>query len=251
MQCVKYREVEYLLRGDDAEKGFRLPVEEDRSLSERQVGDIRGRQMVSQRRDDMWCPSRARVGSFVSNVMYVDFLRMDLPAGTSIIGFAADALVVCAADDVRILELRINESLLRVKRWLDSRGLKMALERTKALLFTDRRSFQYPRIVLGEHKVEWKTSIKYLGVQLGRRRSFGDHLKIAAAKAIQCEANLARLMPNIGEPREVKRRLVANVVYSKLLYAALVWANALQNHTFQRKLFSAQRLVAAENSFSI
>ena len=27
------------------------------------------------------------------------------PAGTSIVGFADDALVVCAADDVRILEL--------------------------------------------------------------------------------------------------------------------------------------------------
>ena len=43
--------------------------------------------------------------------MYDDFLRMDLPAGTSIIGFADDALFVCAAD-VRILELRINECLL-------------------------------------------------------------------------------------------------------------------------------------------
>ena len=40
-----------------------------------------------------------------------DFLRIDLPVGTSIIGFADDALVVCAADDVEILELRINDSL--------------------------------------------------------------------------------------------------------------------------------------------
>ena len=86
--------------------------------------------------------------------MYDDFLRMDLPAGTSIIAFADDALVVCAADDVGILELRINESLRRAKRWLDRRGLKMAPEKTEASLVTDRRSFQYPRIVLGEHEVE-------------------------------------------------------------------------------------------------
>ena len=98
----------------------------------------------------------------------------------------------------------------------------MAPEKTKALLVTDRRSFQYPRIVLGEHEVDWKTSIKYLGVQLDRRLSFGEHLKIAAAKAIQCGASLARLMPNIGGPREAKRRLVASVVQSKLLYAAPV-----------------------------
>ena len=56
--------------------------------------------------------------------MYDDFLRIDLPAGTSIIGFADDALVVYAADDVKILELRINDSLWRAKRCLDSRCLK-------------------------------------------------------------------------------------------------------------------------------
>ena len=100
------------------------------------------------------------------------------------VGFADDTLVVCAAEDLRILKLGINESLWWSKRWLDSRGLKMALEKTEALLVTD-RSFQYPRIVGGEHEVNWKTSIKYLGVQLYQRLSFGEHLEIATAKAIQ------------------------------------------------------------------
>ena len=106
----------------------------------------------------------------------------------------------------------------------------MAPEKTESLLITERRSFQYPRIVLGEHEVEWKTSIKYLGVQLDRRISFGEDLKIAAAKAIQCRANLVQLMRNIDGPREVKRSLVASVVHSKLLYVAPVWDNVLQNH---------------------
>ena len=88
--------------------------------------------------------------------MYDDFLRMDLPAGTSIIGFADNALVVCAADDVIILELRINESLCWSNRWLDSRCLKMAPKKTEALLVTDRRSVQYPNIVLRDHVIEWK-----------------------------------------------------------------------------------------------
>ena len=163
--------------------------------------------------------------------MYDDFLRMDLPAGMSI-GFVDDALVVCAADNVEILELRINDSLWRAKRWLDSRGLKMAPEKTEALLVTDRRSFQYPRIVLGEHEIEWEKSIKYLG---------GEHLQIATAKVMQCGAALTRLMPNIGGPREAKRRLVANVVNSKQLYAAPVWTSALNNYAIQEKLFLAQR----------
>ena len=99
-------------------------------------------------------PQGSRVVTLVWIVMYDDFLRMDLPAGTSIVDFADDALVVCAADNVGILELRINDSLWRAKRWLDSRGLKMGPEKNEALLVTDRRSFQYPKIVLGEHEIE-------------------------------------------------------------------------------------------------
>ena len=72
--------------------------------------------MVFPRRDDMWRPSRLTGGPLVWNVMYDDFLCRDLPAGTRIIGFADDALVVCAANDVRILELRMNESPWREKR---------------------------------------------------------------------------------------------------------------------------------------
>ena len=69
-------------------------------------------------KEEMTCGATqgSRVGPLVWNVMYDDFLRMDLPTGTSIIGFADDALVVCAADDVGILELRINDSLWRAKR---------------------------------------------------------------------------------------------------------------------------------------
>ena len=93
------------------------------------------------------------MGPLIWNVTYDDFLLMDLPAGTSIIGFADDALVACAADGVRILELRMNESLWRAKRWLDSRRLKMAPEKTEALLATDRRSFRYPKIAFGRHDV--------------------------------------------------------------------------------------------------
>ena len=102
----------------------------------------------------------------------------------------------------------------------------MAPEETQVFLVMDRRSFQYPKIVLGEHEVVWKTSIKHLGVQLDWRLSFGKHQQIKTTKAIQCGANWARLMPNIGGPREAKRRLVASVVHSKLK----VWSSALKNH---------------------
>ena len=69
-------------------------------------------------------------------------------------------------------------------------------------------------------------------------------LRLELHAKTQCGANLARLLPNIVGPREAKRRLVASVVHSKLLYAAPAWASVLQNHAMQGRLFSAQRVVA-------
>ena len=57
------------------------------------------------------------------------------------------------------------------------------------------------------------------------------------------EKTEALLVPDISGPREAKRRLVAIVVNSKLLYAAPIWTCALNNHAILKKLFSAQRSV--------
>ena len=121
-------------------------------------------------KEEMTCgaPQGSRVGPLVWNVMNDNFLHMDLPAETSIIGLMNDALVVYAADDIRIPELRVNDSLWREKRWLDSRCLKMAPEKSEALLVTSRRSFQCPKIVQAEHEIEWKWQKRWHGDQCRR-----------------------------------------------------------------------------------
>ena len=55
--------------------------------------------------------------------------------------------MTCVAQDVRILELRINERLWWAKRCLNSRGFKITPEKTEALLVTDSRSFQYYQVM--------------------------------------------------------------------------------------------------------
>ena len=54
--------------------------------------------------EEMTCgaPQGSRVGPLAGNVMYDDFLRLGLPARTSIIDFADDALVACAAESMKV-----------------------------------------------------------------------------------------------------------------------------------------------------
>ena len=128
-------------------------------------------------------------------LVYDGFLRMDLPAGTSIIGITDDALIVCATQDVETLELSINESMWQKKRWLNNTGLEMTLKKTDSLLVMSRRSFRYPKIVLGGREGAWSRRIKDLGIQLHQRLSFGENLQFAMTKAIQFGVNLTRLLP--------------------------------------------------------
>ena len=105
-----------LYQGDDVKKGSRLFVRMiDNYLSDRWV--------IYE--DEKWflkvemtygALQGSRVGPFVWNVMYEDFLLMDLPTRTNVISLADDALVVCAVEDVGILELRQGRPL--VGRWV-------------------------------------------------------------------------------------------------------------------------------------
>lgn len=67
------------------------------------------------------------------------------------------------------------------------------------------------------------------------------HFGYAAKKDLKTINRLSQIMPNIGGPRENKRKLYSAVAHSVLLYAAPVWADELT--ASKSKLHSAQKLV--------
>ena len=189
-------------------------------------------------------PQGSRLGPFLWNVLYDDILNINLPNNTQLIGYADDTLIISHSDNIKVLELRVNEALFRVKRWLDRRRLQMAAQKTEAVLITDRRAFHFPDIRLGEECIQWKRQITYLGVEIDHRLSFGPHISAMAGKAARTGSNLARMLPNVGGPREAKRRTISGVVHSQLLYAAPVWAGSLEKQTIRCKYDQVQRRMA-------
>ena len=51
-------------------------------------------------------------------------------------------------------------------------------------------------------------------------------------------------MPNVEGPKEKKRRLLASVVYSRMLYAVPIWPDALEKKYTEDMLTKAQRYIA-------
>lgn len=186
----------------------------------------------------------SRMGPDLWNSSYDDFLNLPLPDGCTIFGFADDALFLVWDDDERLLELKVNTGLFLIKRWMDSRGLKLALHKTEAVLMTDRRVFRKPVIRLSNEIIEWKKQLRYLGVELDHKLSFGPHIMRITQRALETTTQLSRIMPNTRGPSEWKRKVVCSSAYSQLLYAAPVWAEALEKKTLLQKVLSVQRIMA-------
>lgn len=94
-------------------------------------------------------------------------------------------------------------------------------------MFTTKRDYEILDLqILGE-LVKIKDQIKYWGLELHRMLDIRAHLEAASKKTHTTAVLLSRLMPNLGGAVQRKRRLLAIVVDSKMLYGSLIWVGAL------------------------
>lgn len=196
--------------------------------------------------EEMSCgaPQGSRLGPFFWNLVYDSFLEMKLTRGARIIGFADDAILIVEAGNEIQLELRMEENISRIKSWLESRELEMAVHKTEALLVTKRKKYRKPKLEIEGVAIEWKNQITYLGVEIDRNLSFGPHINKVALKASKTIGNLCRLMPNVGGSKEKKRKLIASVATSQMLYAAPAWREGASKTSYLKRLTAVHRLGA-------
>lgn len=200
-------------------------------------------------------PQGSVLGPSLWNVMYDEVLRLDLPGGAKTFAFADDLALVVVAKTTKMLELKTDEALRVVNRWLEEAGLCLAKEKTEAVFFTRKRRLPPPTISVNGHIVKFTRAVKYLGIIIDDKLSFMRHTEDAAAKAARVAEDLARLMPNVGGPKTSRRRLYNDVVHSVLLYGAPVWAGAMKMGKAKLNLArvqrrSAIRVVAAYSTIS-
>ena len=107
-------------------------------------------------------------------------------------------------------------------------GLKLVEHKTEAVLFTSRKQVENITLDMGMYTITSQPCIRYLGVMLDAILSFKPNVEHAAVKAAKVATALARLMPNIGGPRQPRRKLIASVVTSILTYGITIWGESLK-----------------------
>lgn len=171
-------------------------------------------------------PQGSVLGPILWNMAYDGVFELDLTQDAILIGYADDlALMVTAGTKEKIQEVT-NNAVENIENWLDQKGLTLAREKTEGVIVVERRKLKELTITIGESEINTQESVKYLEVMIGRNMNWAAHSRHIRVKAEKCAKALSRLMPNCGGGSQSRRRILASVVNSMVLYAAPVWTDA-------------------------
>lgn len=188
-------------------------------------------------------PQGSVLGPLLWNIMYNGILRLILPLGTRLVAFADDVALIVVGKYIDDISNMFEDAMDIIEEWMSRVGLTLAAQKTEAVLVTGRKTMESITLNIAGHDIVSKPCIKYLGVIIDARLSFKDHINAVCDKASNVSGALMRLMPNIGGPRQIRRRLLATVTQSVLLYSAPTWASSLDKKSHSGRLVKAMRPV--------
>ncbi|KAL1447310.1 hypothetical protein WDU94_005527 [Cyamophila willieti] len=206
---------------------------------------FKDRRLITPNGEDMRMSAGVPTGSVIAptlwNIFYDGVLRLDMPEGVTLVGYADDLAVMVTAKTEAMLEGNANQALQSISEWLGAHGLQLAPEKTEAALLIGKKMCGTINLFVDGARVEVKNEIRYLGVILDKRLNFGPHVQHVSVKAANRVGALVRLMPRRTGPSLQKRKLLYRVVESTIVYAAPIWKDICNVELYQNKLLRVQR----------
>lgn len=120
-------------------------------------------------------------GSALSPTLYNIFIY-DIPTSlvgdTKITNYADDTLIFTNNRNISVINKNLTQSTQIITEYMNKWKIGINKGKTSLTLYTNRRTKQLPNtaLELGECKIEWTSSMKYLGVILDKRLTFNEEI---------------------------------------------------------------------------
>ncbi|KAF2889544.1 hypothetical protein ILUMI_16629, partial [Ignelater luminosus] len=119
---------------------------------------------------------------------------------------------IVTASSTQDLKRRANNTIELARNWIGIHGLKIAPEKSEAILLRSRGPPGQSSFKIGEHGFALSKTLTYLGVTLDNHGTFEAHVTRVTNKANTKLAKLARLLPNIAGPNSKTRAMLYETV---------------------------------------
>lgn len=169
-------------------------------------------------------PQGSVLGPTLWNSGYDGVLDINLPQGAKTIAYADDLALLVTGRTMEALEATAQEALDAIEYWMRRNRLKLAPEKTEAVMLVKRRKERTPKVNLAGHAIAISKTVKYLGVTLQAELTGVEHVRQATLKAAKAATDIAKILPRTYGASEAQRRVLSTVSQSIALYGAPVWA---------------------------
>ncbi|KAJ3639725.1 hypothetical protein Zmor_003066 [Zophobas morio] len=181
-------------------------------------------------------PQDSVLGPLLCIVFYDDLLRLKILRVTQVC-FADDLVLVSGtAETQNTLKYIVNKALDMV-----IRKMELAVEKTKGLILYGPRKRDTVSFKIRNTEISPRKELKYLGVVLGNKGTFGAHIRYATDKAEKSIAALGKLMPDGGPTGRTRKILLNGVANSVTLYGVPIRYEACEIAKHRERLLSTQR----------
>jgi Reverse transcriptase (RNA-dependent DNA polymerase)/Endonuclease-reverse transcriptase len=185
-------------------------------------------------------------GSILGPVLFNIFINdIPKPCNAEIGIYADDTVIYESSRQISCLTRRLQEGLDDLQDWYQKWRVKINVAKSEAILFTGRRpgtSKPTTRPQLFGLKIDWKPVIRYLGVHLDTRLTFGEHVNKIKGRAY---GRLAELYPLLNQKSALSKSkgllLYKTLIRPIMSFAPAVWGGADKRHI--RKLQIVQNKV--------
>ena len=167
-------------------------------------------------------------GSVLGPILFSIFLN-DIFNCTSFntFSFADDTTCMASSDNIQELYRVVNTNLSELYDWLCANRLKLNAQKTKYVLFTNKKLVTIPVIKINDHIIEKVDKIKVLGVTIDEKLTFKYHIHEINRKL----AYTSHLIKRLSFLKVNTLRMVYYAYgYSALTYANTIWGNSAKSH---------------------
>ena len=174
-------------------------------------------------------------GSVLSVTLFaiaINSLMETLPVGVQGSLFVDDFAIYCSASSAVEACRKIQVALNAASKWADVNGFRFSPQKTKAIRFTRKRRIEeVPTLFLKGNILPYEEEVKFLGVILDKKLTFGAHIDDLSNR-VKKSLDILKVVSHFdwGADRKTLLRLYTTLCLSKLDYACQIYGSACKTN---------------------